>query len=164
MDGMDVTVSGNINVTSGVPLTITNSTLRVMRDFPGQYTLHLMDGCSLVVENSTLHLDSFESWLSSSISITRGSVVSTTGRFSASSQEFFAEGSTIENIAPAGENDKPGVDAIMLIGPETDSELRNMTIRNYGGYADMWGPLPFAFGRVEPESYRVYTLTGIKDE
>ncbi|MCK5252301.1 MAG: hypothetical protein KAQ96_05100, partial [Thermoplasmata archaeon] len=139
LDGMDVTVSGNINVTEGVNLTIRNSTLRVMRDFPGQYIFILREGF-LVVENSTLHLDSFESWLSSSISITRGSVVSTTGRFSASSQEFHAEGSTIENIAPAGENDKPGVDAIMLIGPETDSELRNMTIRNYGGYADMWSP------------------------
>ena len=140
LDGMDITVSGNINVTSDVHLKIRNSTLRVMRDFPGQYTLLLMEGCSLVVENSTLHLDSFESWQSSSISITRDSVVSTTGRFLAGSNEFHAEWSTIENIASAGDSDEPGGDAIMHITPKDDSELRNMTIRNYGGHAGITSP------------------------
>jgi hypothetical protein len=135
LEGGHFNVTGDIRVEPDAHLWILNSTIRVVKSHSDEYTMWVMAGASLDASNSTLVLDKFQAEFGSSLSFHKGTIVMTTGRFIGSSNSFFAEDTTFNNVASSGGPGQAGEDAIFIADGKVNSEFINVHIKNHAGNA-----------------------------
>ena len=140
MEGGELNLSMDVHVMRGVRLLMVNTTFTVLRDFPHQWEFYAEDGSTLFVINSSLNLDTFSGESQASLNFEGGSSVRTTGRFYGSCNSFFAEDTTFTNIAPNGDIDQAGEDAIFIADGKVNSEFINVHIKNHAGNAGDTSP------------------------
>ena len=132
--GRWIYVYGNITVHTPNTLRMAGCNLTVEERPANPYILLVEEGATLVVENSTLHLGSFETAFGASL-VLNDTDVATTGTFTTSPVSIQAIRTTITNVASNGAPDRPGEDALMILDGRPGSILTEVAVISRGGDA-----------------------------